>query len=682
LQEKRLEKKILITNKLGLHARAAAKFVRLTSKCESKFVVKKGKNIVSGSSLLGLMTLAASKGTEIKVQCIGSKAEQDLEKLIDLIKNNFGEEKPLSENIRKEKVIKGIGVSSGYAIGNCILKKTSNLSHSEYNISISNVKNELIRLDKAVKKTILDFKKIINKIQSTKNDVYEEMKLVLEANIYLLSSSSFIKDAKKRISNDLINAEFAINEELNKQFKIFNKIKDDYLKDRFDDVRDVCKRILDNLQKKNFFSKVKANQILVANELGPADLFSESKNKYIGLVSGLGGPEGHFAIVARSLSIPTIVGVKNVLKKLRKNDELIIDGEKGVLIINPTQDTRLFYVKKIEEKKNQEKKLNSFVNTRPKTLDGKKISIEANVDNEDEVKESMKKGINGIGLYRSEYLFMNKKRMPSEQEQFISIRNALKYLKGNPLTIRTLDVGNDKKVPSIEKFLSKSPNPALGLRAIRLTLAFPKIFKKQLSAILRASNYGNIRIMLPMVSNVTELNQTKKIIDEVVSDLRKKKIKIKVPPVGVLIETPAAALISNSLAKNCDFFAIGTNDLTMYTLATDRGDEEVANIYDPTHPSVLKLIKLTVNSAKDNNIPVSICGEMAGDTLFTMLLVGLNINSLSMGISSILKIKQFLNYLSFSEARKISGEILNDDDNISIKNKLEKYRNYVINNFS
>ena len=487
MQEKRLEKKILITNKLGLHARAAAKFVSLTSKCESRFVVKKGKNIVSGSSLLGLMTLAASKGTEIKVQCIGNRAEQDLEKLIDLIKNNFGEEKPLSENIRKQKIIKGIGVSSGYAIGNCVLKKTLNLSHSEYNISISNVKNELIRLDKAVKKTILDFKKIINKIQSTKNDVYEEMKLVLEANIYLLSSSSFIKDAKKRISNDLINAEFAINEELNKQFKIFNRIKDDYLKDRFDDVRDVCKRILDNLQKKNFSSKVKANQILVANELGPADLFSETKNKYIGLVSGLGGPEGHFAIVARSLSIPTIVGVKNVLKKLRKNDELIIDGEKGILITNPTEETRLFYKKKIEEKKSQEKKLDSFANTMPKTSDGKKISIEANVDNEEEVKESMRKGINGIGLYRSEYLFMNKKRMPSEQEQFISIRNALKYLKGNPLTIRTLDVGNDKKVPSIDKFLSKSPNPALGLRAIRLTLAYPKIFKKQLAAILRAS---------------------------------------------------------------------------------------------------------------------------------------------------------------------------------------------------
>ena len=389
--------------------------------------------------------------------------------MTDLIKNNFGEEKPLSENIKKEKVIKGIGVSLGFAIGNCVLKKTSTLSHAEYNIPISNVKKEISRLDKAVKKTILDFKKIIKKIHFTKNDVYEEMKLILEANISLLSSSSFIKDAKKRIINDLINAEFAINEELNKQFKIFKNIKDDYLKDRFDDVRDVCKRILDNLQKKKFLSKVRANQILVANELGPADLFTESKNRYIGLGSALGGPEGHFAIVARSLSIPTVVGVKNVLKKLKKNDELIIDGEKGILISNPTQKNLLFYRKKIEEQKNKEKKLNSFSRITTKTSDGIKIRIEANVDNEQEVKESMKRGINGIGLYRSEYLFMNKRKMPSEQEQFISIKKTLSYLKGKPLTIRTLDVGNDKKVPSIEKLLSRSPNPALGLRAIRLT---------------------------------------------------------------------------------------------------------------------------------------------------------------------------------------------------------------------
>lgn len=680
MQEKRLEKKILITNRLGLHARAAAKFVNLTSKCKSKFIVRKGKNTVNGTSLLGLMTLAASKGTEIRVQCIGENANKDLSKLIDLIKNNFGEEKPLAENLKKEKIIKGIGVSSGFAIGNCVLKNESDLSHSEYNISISNIKSEVSRLEKAVKQTIQDLKKIIKKIHVSKNVVYDEMKLVLEANISILSSSSLIKDAKKRISKDLINAEFAINEELNKHFKIFKRMKDDYLRDRFDDVRDVCKRILDNLQKKNKFSnKVRANQILVAPELGPADLFTESKTKFVGLVSGLGGPEGHFAIVARSLSIPTIVGVKNTLKNLKNNEELIIDGEKGILISNPTNPTLSSYKKKIEEKKYQEKKLDSFVNIIPKTIDGKKIKIEANVDNEDEVRESIKKGIDGIGLYRSEYLFMNKKRMPSEQEQFLSIRKTLKYLKGKPLTIRTLDVGNDKKVPSIEKFLNKSPNPALGLRAIRLTLAYPKIFKKQLSAILRSSYYGNIRIMLPMVSNELELVETNKLIKEVSTELTKKKKKFKVPQIGVLIETPAAALISESLGKHCDFFAIGTNDLTMYTLATDRGDEEVANIYDPTHPSVLRLINLTTKSAHNNNIPVSICGEMAGDTLFTQILVGLNVTSLSMGISSILKIKQFLSNISFEESKKISNEILKDHDNVLIKKKLYDCRNYIHN---
>ena len=305
--------------------------------------------------------------------------------------------------------------------------------------------------------------------------------------------------------------------------------------------------------------------------------------------------------------------------------------------------------------------------------------MEANVDNSEEVKLSEKKGIDGIGLFRTEYLFMNKKTMPSEEEQFNSIIKTLRYLKGKPLTIRTLDVGNDKKVPSIEKFLTKSPNPALGLRAIRLTLAFPKIFKRQISAILRASRFGNIRIMLPMVSNVSELIETKKIINQVKLQLIKKnkRIKIKFPKVGVLIETPAAALISESLAKNCDFFAIGTNDLTMYTLAIDRGDEEVAKIYDPGHLSVLKLIEMSAKSAKRNKIPISVCGEMAGDTLFTSLLIGMGIRTLSMSPSRILRVKQFLSNINLSEVKKISDEILKEDDNVLIKNLLNNYYNKI-----
>ena len=676
MQEKRLEKKILITNRLGLHARASAKFVELISKCKSKFIIKKGKKIVNGSSLLGLMTLAASKGTEIKIQCIGENSQEDLSKLVNLIKNNFGEEKPLSDNIIKEESFKGIPVSHGYAIGNCFVMEGSDITYSKYNIPIYEIKKEHKRLDFAVKKSLDDLSKIIEKIKDSRNDIYKEMKFMLQANKSIITSSSLVKDSKKRIEIDLINAEFAIIEELNKHSKIFKKIKDDYLKDRFDDVRDVCKRILENLQnKKKKKSRLRENQILVAPELSPADLLSHSKSKISGLVSVLGGPEGHFAIVARSLSIPTIVGVKNLLKNIKNNEQIVLDGEKGLLIKNPTSRTVNFYKKKIEEQKNKDRKLNYLKKIIPKTKDNIQVGIQANIDNSEEAKESMKFGIDGIGLYRSEYLFMNKKRMPSENEQYDSLKRTLKYLKGKPLTVRTLDIGNDKKVPSIEKYLNKSPNPALGLRAIRLTLAFPKIFRRQISAILRASFYGNVKIMLPMVSNVSELTETKNLINKVRNDLISKKIKIssKLPEIGVLIETPAAALISESLAKNCDFLAIGTNDLTMYTLAIDRGDEEVAKIYDPAHLSVLRLIKLSADSAKKVGVPISVCGEMAGDTIFTSLLLGMGINKLSMSVSRILKVKQFIKNVNYNEVKKISNEILAEDDSVRIKQILKSY---------
>ena len=375
------------------------------------------------------------------------------------------------------------------------------------------------------------------------------------------------------------------------------------------------------------------------------------------------------------MSIPTIVGVKDLLKNIKNNEQIVLDGEKGLLIKNPTNQTINFYKKKIEEQKNRDKKLNYLKKIIPRTTDNVQIKIEANIDNSSEAKESMKIGIDGIGLFRSEYLFMNKKRMPSENEQYDSLKKTLKYLKGKPLTIRTLDVGNDKKVPSIDRYLTKSPNPALGLRAIRLTLAFPKIFKRQISAILRASKYGNIRIMLPMGSNVSELLEAKRLISDVRNDLLSKKIKIleKHIDIGVLIETPAAALISESIAKNCDFLAIGTNDLTMYTLAIDRGDEEVAKIYDPAHLSVLRLIKLSAESAKKVGVPISVCGEMAGDTMFTSLLLGMGIDRLSMSISRILKVKQFIENVNYEEVKKISDEILNQDDSVRIKQILKSY---------
>ena len=670
-------KKIVITNKLGLHARAAAKFVQITSGCKSQITVQKGRKTVNGSSILGLMALAAAKGTEIEILCEGKSAKHDLNNLIQLVRNNFGEEEPFESTEKKEENFRGIGVSQGIAIGCCLIKQTEGLQFRRYAIEKKNLKNELTRFDDAVQTSIFQLKDLIAKSKKQVLSKNNEMTFILEAHIAMLSASSLVKDARKQILTKLINSESAIISELKKHENIFNKIKNNYFKERFDDVQDVCKRLLNNLKGETHKVLSEPNEavIFVSDNFSAADLASINKSTTVGLVSAYGGPEGHFSIVARSLSIPTVVGVKNFINKIQNKDNLIIDGDKGLIIKNPNKNTVKFYEKKINELKTQTDKLDQYKTVIPKTIDKKKIFIEANVDNLEESKLAIDKGINGIGLFRSEYLYMNRKKLPSEVEQFNLLKKTIQTLGNKTLTVRTLDIGNDKHSEQIDRLVGPSPNPALGLRAIRLTLAFPNIFKKQISAILRAYNYGSLRIMLPMVSHLYELEAAKKIITDVHKDLIKRKIKIKkkLPPIGVLIETPAAALISNVLAKHCNFFAIGTNDLVMYTLAIDRGDENVANIYEPSHLSVLKLIKMSKESADKNKIPVSVCGEMAGDTIFAPLLIGLGINTLSMSPSRILKMKQFINSMKMSDAIRLSKNIFNELNYKNINRILKKF---------
>ena len=658
------QKKVSITNKLGLHARAAAKFVKITSNCRSKINVRKGKKIVNGSSILGLMALAAAKGTEISIICEGENAQSDLASLIDLVKNNFGEEQKINHSYKKEKIFRGIGVSQGVAIGQCYLTENNELQFRKYSIEKKDMKKELARFDIAVKSSILQLRKLILKSKDKSFSKNNEMSFILEAHISMLSSSSLVKDARKQISHKKINAESAIVSELRKHETIFNNIKNNYFRERFDDVQDVCKRLINNLKvsRNKEIEDSAENRILVSNNFSAADLASINKDTAVGLVSAYGGPEGHFSIVARSLSIPTVVGVKKFISEVQNKETIVIDGEKGFIIKNPNQNTIKFYEKKINELKTQSDRLEQFKKIIPKTIDKEKIFIEANVDNFQESQIAIDNGINGIGLFRSEYLYMNRKKLPSEEEQFILLKKTIENLKKKTLTVRTLDIGNDKHSEQIDKMVGPSPNPALGLRAIRLTLAFPNIFKKQISAILRASKFGPVRIMLPMVSHLFEFEEAKKIIVDVHKSLIKKKVQVTktIPPIGVLIETPAAALISNVLAKYCDFFAIGTNDLVMYTLAIDRGDENVANIYEPSHLSVLKLIKMSKESADKHKIPVSVCGEMAGDPLFAPLLIGLGIKTLSMSPSRILKMKRFINSIKMLDAIKLRKKIFNE----------------------
>ncbi len=677
-------KKIQITNKLGLHARAAAKFVKISSKLSSRVSVKSGKYSVCGTSILGLMSLAAKQGSNIEIKCRGKRSSSDLQQLTELIKNNFGEEKKIKQANIKEKIYKGIGVSSGVFIGECFLKESVGLAFSHYKISKDDIKKEIERFNGAVKKSVFELNKLIKSIQSKNSSGNNEMKFILEAHVLMLRSSSLVNDARKNIQKKLINAEWSIVDEHRKHEEQYKKIKDSYFRERFDDVKDVCKRIINNLKLDKLGKKIKHdlnNKVVISEELSAADLMVLQKNKISGLISEQGGPEGHFAIIARSLSIPTVVGVKGILEVLKNGEKIIIDGDNGFVIRNPSNTSIRKYSNIIEDQNNQNLKLTSFKDISPLTIDKKRIFVEANVDTSQEVKDAMEKGIDGIGLFRSEYLYMNRKNFPSENEQFQLIKDSLYGLKNKQLTIRTLDIGNDKQIESFEKLIPPSPNPALGLRAIRLTLAFPKIFEKQISAILRASFYGNLRIMLPMVSNVSEFLEAKKIILNVRKKLKKNKIKIsnKIPEIGVLIETPAAALISDSLAKHCDFFAIGTNDLTMYTLAIDRGDETVAKIYDPGHLSVLKLIKMTSEAGKNANIPVSICGEMAGDVFFTALLIGMGIDILSMSTSRILKVKQFINFISLKECLELSQKVIERANSEDIKRYLENFKKQIEN---
>ena len=672
-------KKIQITNKLGLHARAAAKFVKIASNLQSKISVSKGNNTVNGSSILGLMTLAATKGSQITIICNGWNPAEDLNLLTNLVASNFGEEPPEKKLNFKEKIHRGIGVSPGITISSCYYKKKVGIEFSRYKISQSEVKSEINRLEEAVGESINQLKDLIKKTKKEKYRGHNEIDFILDAHVSMLNSS-LVRNSKTIIKKNLINSESAIGEELLKYEMTFKNINNQYFRERFDDVRDVCKRIINNLKKdKRKFKNIDnlTGKIIVSDEISAADLFILQKSKIAGLVSKFGGPEGHFAIVARSFSIPTVVGVKTLLKNLENGDKMIIDGNKGIIIQNPSKSTLTKYKNLIDEQTNENVLLDNFRQTKPITKDNKRIFIEANVDNLKEVQDSISKGVDGIGLFRSEYLYMNRKNFPSEKEQFDMIKKSIEFLKGKTLTIRTLDVGNDKQIESFEKLISPSPNPALGLRAIRLTLAFPRIFEKQISAILRASFYGPIRIMLPMVSNVFELRESIRIIKKVRKKLVKDGVKLpkKNPPIGVLIETPAAALISESLADWCDFFAIGTNDLTMYTLAIDRGDESVAKIYDPAHLSVLKLIKLTQESGKNKNIPVSICGEMAGDIYFTALLIGIGINILSMSTSRILRIKQFINSISLKDCKYLAKNVLKEKNGEKIKILLENFLN-------
>jgi phosphotransferase system enzyme I (PtsI) len=414
---------------------------------------------------------------------------------------------------------------------------------------------------------------------------------------------------------------------------------------------------------------------VVAEELSPADTALMDPALVAGFATALGGADSHTAIMARSMGIPAVLGVPAVSARVRSGVRLIVDGEAGRIVVDPDPETLAEYRRKAEARRRLERQLNRLRGLPAVTTDGVRIGLQANLELPRDLDTALHGGAEGIGLLRTEFLFMNRPDLPSEDEQYAALRHMVETLDGRPVTIRTLDVGGEKLATALGERIAESANPALGLRAIRLALKEPKLLETQLAAILRAGAHGPVRILLPMISSVGQVRAVRAVLARVVSRLKRRKVPIAnpVPPLGVMIEVPGAALTADALARECDFMALGTNDLTMYTLAIDRGDEQVADLYNPLHPSVLRLIQFTVEAAHRNAIPVSVCGEIAGDPRYAPLLVGLGVGELSMAGTALPRVKQRIRRLAAGPATQRARAIMDQVDETRIATLLDDF---------
>lgn len=564
----------------------------------------------------------------------------------------------------KQFTFEGLPVGPGIAIGTVYLHDSRYDVHvREVRIPESRVKREQDRLTRAARKAGQDIDILQSKAKSLPDTAREELGYLLEAYQHMLKGSRLIRGVERRIANDRINAEAAVLKEINQMEDAFAAMDDSYLSARIDDIREVGNRLVRSLGKKEAiaaFASLPHNAVIVSDELSPADTALLDPNQVAGLATVLGGVESHTAIMARSLSLPAVVAATELTSFASNGDAIIVDGGGGRVILNPTKAVLTDYRKRRAAYLRGRRVLDKLRKVPAVTQDGMPIGLQANIELPSEIASVLKSGATGIGLLRSEFLFMNRDDLPGEEEQFEALRTVVTGMKGRPVTIRTLDIGADKLSDALG--FEPGPNPALGLRAIRFSLSRPKILMEQLSAILRASAYGPVRILLPMVSNVEEVKYVRKVLNRVASRLKRKGIRIAntLPPLGIMIEIPGAALAADSLAAVSDFFAIGTNDLTQYTLAIDRTDETVAHLYNPLHPAVLRLIQFSAEAAAAAGIPVSVCGEMAGDERLTPLLLGLGIAELSMAAGSIPVVKKRVRNLNLAavtgRARRITSD--------------------------
>ncbi len=535
-------------------------------------------------------------------------------------------------------MIKGIAASKGYAIGKIVLKIDEEIKITD--TKISDIEEEKARLDKALEDSKTQLEKIKDKAEK---EIGADKAAVFASHIMVLADPELSGAVIAKIEGESLNAEKALNDVVEMYVNIFASMDDEYMRERAADIKDVGLRVLRNLAgvSVDAMGEMEANSIVVAHDLTPSDTAQLDKSKVVAFLTNIGGRTSHSAIMARTLEIPAVVGLKDITEVAKNGDIVVVDGAEGVVILNPSEDIIKEYEEKIQSFEKEKERLKTLISVNTKTKDGREVDVAGNIGKAEDVNQVLENGGEGIGLFRTEFLYMDRDSMPTEEEQFKAYKYVTEKMGQKPVVIRTLDIGGDKQLSYLE--MPEEMNPFLGYRAIRLCLDKTDIFKIQLRALLRASKFGNLKIMFPMISSLSEFLQAKEVLSECMDELKSEGKEFNADlEVGMMVEIPAAAVCADELAKHVDFFSIGTNDLIQYTLAADRMNEKVSYLYDPMHPAVLRLIKMTIDAAHKEGKWCGMCGEAAGDETVIPTLVEYGLDEFSMSATSILKAKEII----------------------------------------
>ncbi len=559
-------------------------------------------------------------------------------------------------DIAEDTILVGIAAAPGIAISRSHLVNRDRMAVIERRISPAEVDPEIAAFRDAVARSKAQLIEV--KEQAGNKELVEHL-YIIDTHLLILDDDMLIGETIALIRDELINAEGALNRVLRKLRRVFDQISDEYLKERRSDIDSIGDRLIRNLlgETRESLADIDAHAIVVAHDLSPADTVQIDRTKVVGFVTDVGGRTSHTAILARSLRIPAVVGLETVTSLVPNGTPMIIDGSTGTVILKPSPGTFRDYLQKKQRYDYLESELIKFRSLPAETKDGYSLALRGNIDFVEEIPAAREQGAQGIGLFRTEFLYMTGDGPPSEDEQFEVYRTAVEQMAPYPVTIRTLDVGGDKFVPELN--LSDEVNPAMGLRAVRFSLKEVTLFRTQLRAILRAAVFGPIRIMFPMISGVAEVRACKQFLERELQEL----LAAGIPcgdnvEVGVMIETPAAVLIADHLAKEVDFFSVGTNDLIQYCLAIDRGNEHVAYLYEPMHPAVLQALQRICSAARNAGIEVGMCGEMAGEDIYALVLIALGFNELSMNPANISRVKRVMRKVEYSEVKRILDQLM------------------------